>query len=295
MKSKQRIKEARTAWIFITPYLIGYLIFHFTPVLISLVLSFTNIRYISKLDALKFIGLSNYVEMFGDPDFLGAVGNSFAFTLIYVPLVMLIGLLLAVLINQNIYQRNLIRSMIFMPYVSNMVAIAVVWSLILDPISGPVNAFLKSIGLKTLPMWMMSSDSALITVVLIAIWHDVGFQFITFLAALQGVPMELKEAAAIDGASPWKIFLHVTIPSIMPTIFLMTITSITTSLKNFTIIQVLTEGGPGSSTVVLPLNIVQTAFSSMRMGYACAQSIMMLILIMAITVFQWNMQKKYQD
>ena len=295
MKSKLQIKETRTAWFFITPYLIGYLIFHFTPVLISLILSFTNVRYISKLDSMKFVGLSNYLEMFADPDFLGAVGHSLEFTVLYVPLVMVVGLVLAILINQRIYGRNLIRSMIFMPYVSNMVAIAVVWSLILDPISGPVNAFLKSIGLKTLPMWMMSSDSALITVVLIAIWHDVGFQFITFLAALQGVPTELKEAASMDGAGAWKIFWNVTIPSIMPTIFLMTITSITTSLKNFTLIQVLTEGGPGSSTVVLPLNIVHTAFSSMRMGYACAQSIVMLIFIMAITVFQWNGQKKYQD
>ena len=119
-------RETRLAWLFITPYLIGYTLFHFLPLVMSLLMSFTNLKYISRLDKVKFIGLSNYTEMFGDEMFLDSLWNSVLFTLMYVPFILVVGLALAVLVNKKLYARNLIRSMIFMPYVSNMVAVAVV-------------------------------------------------------------------------------------------------------------------------------------------------------------------------
>ena len=288
-------RETRLAWLFITPYLIGYTLFHFLPLVMSLLMSFTNLKYISRLDKVKFIGLSNYTEMFGDEMFLDSLWNSVLFTLMYVPFILVVGLALAVLVNKKLYARNLIRSMIFMPYVSNMVAVAVVWSILLDPISGPINMTLKALGIADPPMWLMSSDSALPTVAMIAIWQGVGLQFITYLAALQNVPGELKEAASIDGANTRQIFFHVTLPSILPTTFLLTITSIIGSLKNFTIIQVMTAGGPGNATTVLPLNIINTAFSTMRMGYASAQAMVMFVIVMVVTAVQWKLQKKYVD
>lgn len=297
-KQKNRLynqRETRLAWLFITPYLIGYGLFHFLPLILSFLMSFTNLKYISKLDNVHFVGLDNYVELFHDDMFKLSLRNSALFTVVYVPLILVLGLTLAVIVNRKLHARNLIRSMIFMPYVSNMVAVAVVWSILLDPISGPINMCLKAFGIENVPMWLMSSKSALWTVILIAVWQGVGLQFITYLAALQGVPVELKEAASMDGANGWQIFCHVTLPCIMPTTFLMTITSIINSLKNFTVIQVLTAGGPGNSTTVLPLNIVNTAFSTMRMGYASAQAIVMFIIVMTVTVIQWKLQDRLAD
>ncbi len=295
VKNYYNKKEARTAWLFITPYLIGYFLFHFLPIFLSVILSLTDIRFISNLSDVSFIGLGNYIEMFTDKDFINAFTNSIAFTVMYVPTIMVLGLCLALLINQKVFFRNTLRGMIFMPYVSNMVAIAVVWSILLDPISGPINNLLRSLGFQDVPMWLLSTDSALYTVVIVAVWHGVGLQFITYLAGLQGVPIELKEAASIDGANKWQIFKNVTFPCLIPTTFLLTITSVITSFKNFTVIQVLTEGGPGNSTTVLPLNVVNTAFSSYRMGYASAQAMAMLAMVMAITVIQWKVQSKYSD
>ena len=288
-------KETKIAWLFITPYLIGYTIFHFAPICMSLIISLTDIRFISNLADTKIIGLSNYIEMLSDPQFLNAFSNSMLFTIAYVPIIMALGLFLAILVNQKIFARKTIRGMIFMPYVSNMVAIAVVWSMLLDPISGPINSFLVSMGVESPPMWLMSSKTALPTVIMVAIWHGIGLQFITYLAGLQNVPVELKEAASIDGAGKWKIFCNVTFPCIMPTTFLLTITSVITSFKNFTVIQVLTAGGPGTSTTVLPLNIVNTAFSSYRMGYASAQAMAMFAIVMIVTMVQWKFQDKFSD
>lgn len=287
MTSSLRKKEARIAWLFIMPYLIGFTLFHFLPVLLSAVLSLTDMRYISMIDKTHFIGLGNYYEMSRDPEFWNAFCNSIVYSICFVPFVMAAGLLLAVLVNQKIHFRNGIRAMIFMPYVSNMVAIAIVWSILLDPVDGIVNQTLRALGVNQAPMWLMGSKTALYSVVMIAVWREVGLQFVTYLAALQEVPTELKEAAQIDGAGRFQQFFYVTLPLIRNTTFLLTITSIITSLKNFTIIQVLTAGGPGNSTTVLPLNIVDTAFSSARMGYASAQAMVMFVLVMGVTVIQW--------
>lgn len=288
MTSSLRKKEARVAWLFITPYLVGFILFHFLPIFLSIVLSLTDMKYISTADQTSFIGLGNYFEMIHDAEFLKtAFKNSIIYSVCFVPLVMVVGLFLAVLVNQKIHFRNGIRAMIFMPYVSNMVAIAIVWSLLLDPVDGIVNKTLSALGVSNAPMWLMGSKTALITVVMIAVWREVGLQFVTYLAALQDVPKELKEAAQIDGANRFQLFRFVTFPLLRNTTFLLIITSIITSLKNFTIIQVLTEGGPGNATTVLPLKIVDTAFSSARMGYASAQAMVMFVLVMVITATQW--------
>ncbi len=287
MTSSLRKKEARVAWLFITPYLVGFILFHFLPIFLSIVLSLTDMKYISTADQTSFIGLGNYFEMIHDAEFRNAFKNSIIYSVCFVPLVMVVGLFLAVLVNQKIHFRNGIRAMIFMPYVSNMVAIAIVWSLLLDPVDGIVNKTLSALGGSNAPMWLMGSKTALITVVMIAVWREVGLQFVTYLAALQDVPKELKEAAQIDGANRFQLFRFVTFPLLRNTTFLLIITSIITSLKNFTIIQVLTEGGPGNATTVLPLKIVDTAFSSARMGYASAQAMVMFVLVMVITATQW--------
>jgi multiple sugar transport system permease protein len=285
-------KEALTGVLFIIPYSIGFLIFHGIPLILSVIFSMTDLRFISKLDKTKFIFLDNFIEMFHDTYFWAAFSKSVIYTLIYVPLIMVISLLLAILVNKKIYARNTVRTMIFMPYVSNIVAIALVWSLLLAP-DGAINNLLRTFGMTNTPMWLMGIKTSLPTVAMIAVWQGMGLQFVTYLAALQGVPRELLEASQIDGANRWKSFIHVTLPMISPTTFFLLITSIICSLKNFDIVQVLTEGGPGSSSRVLSLNIVRETFASYRMGYASAQAIFVFIFILVITIIQWRGQKKY--
>ncbi len=293
LSRKQR--EMYTAFAFIAPYLIGYLLFHFFPIFLSFIISVTDVRYISRIGDASFVGLRNYLELFSDTEFTNSVKNSLLFSIMYVPGVMLVGLVLAVLINKKLYARNLLRGMLFMPYVSNMVAVSVVWSLLMDPTGGVINNVLRSIGIDNPPMWLMSTKTSLVSVVIIAVWQGVGLQFVTFLAAFQNVPTELKEAAYIDGTNGFQNFIHVTLPCIRSQTFLLMITSVITSLKNYTIVQVLTEGGPGTSTTILPLNIVNTAFTSFRMGYACAQTVVMFVIVMAITVLQWSGRKRFED
>lgn len=292
MSAARSKREARTAWLFITPYLIGFGLFHFFPVILSVALSLTNVRYISSLAAAQFVGLQNYLEMLRDAEFHQVFANSAIYSILFVPLVMLTGLTLAVAVNQKIYLKNTVRAMLFMPYISNMVAIAIIWSLLMDPFDGIINQTLRALGLTETPMWLMSSRTALLSVVIISVWREVGLQFVTYLAALQDVPAELKEAAQIDGANRWQLFRYVTLPLLRNTSFLLIITSIITSLKNFTIIQVLTEGGPGNSTTVLPLKIVETAFSSARLGYAGAQTMVLFAVVMGITLLQWIGQNR---
>ncbi|MCT4544297.1 MAG: sugar ABC transporter permease [Vallitalea sp.] len=286
-------KEAITGMLFILPYTIGFILFHGLPFVLSFVLSMTDLRFISKLDNVHFVLLDNFKEMFNDPFFWQAFTKSILYSVIYVPLIMILSLVLALLVNKKIYAKNTIRTMIFMPYVSNIVAISLVWSLLLAPMDGPINNLLRSIGITNTPMWLMGIKTALPTVAIIAVWQGIGLQFVTYLAALQGVPKELIEASQIDGANRWQSFRHVTLPLISPTTFFLLITSIICSLKNFDIVQVLTKGGPGTSSRVLSLNIVRETFTSYRMGYASAQAIFVFIFILIITMIQWRGQKKY--
>lgn len=288
-------KDTKTAWLFISPYVLGFIIFLFIPLVASFALSFTDVRYISKLKEMNFIGIKNYIEMFSDSRFLDSLGRSILFTAMYVPLVVIASLLLAVLVNKKIFARNTIRAMFFMPYISNIVAISIVWAILLEPTEGIINNLLRSIGISNPPIWLWGTNTALFSLVIISAWQALGLTFVIYLAALQNVPLEIKEAANIDGANKFQVFKYVTVPFIAPATLLVIITALTGSLKNFTIIQVMTNGGPGSSTEVLPLVIVETAFGSYRMGYASAQAIILFAIITILTLMQWKFNHKRHD
>lgn len=285
-------KENRTGLLFIAPYLIGYIIFQGLPFLIAIILGFTNVRYISKIDEASFIGLGNFIRMFQDVDTMKALGRTGLYSLIYVPLIMVCGFTIAYLVNKGIHFKKLIRSMFFLPYVSNMVAVAVVFKLLLGP-SGPVVAILQALGNENPPYLLYGLNTALPTVVCIAVWKGIGLNFITYLAALQNVSADLLEAAQIDGASKWERIKHIVIPSISPTTFFLLISSVITSLQNFTTIQALTGGGPGQATTVMSINIIRAAFTNYQTGYASAQALVMFVIVLFITLIQWRGQKKW--
>lgn len=221
-----------------------------------------------------------------------ALGRTGMYTLMYVPLIMVCGFFIAYMVNKGIHLTKMVRSMFFLPYVSNMVAVAVVFKLLLGP-GGPVVNLLLKMGMEEPPYLLYGLNTALPTVVCIAVWKGIGLNFITYLAALQNVSSDLLEAAQIDGATKWERIRHIIIPSVSPTTFFLLISSIITSLQNFTTIQALTGGGPGQATTVMSINIIRTAFSNYQTGYASAQALVMFLIVLVITLIQWRGQKKW--
>ena len=286
-------EEQRLGYLFILPFTIGFFIFHALPVFVSIVVSTTNMEFLSNLSNLKFIGLRNFVRLFQDTDVMQALFRSFTYTILYVPTIIILGLFLALLINGQIYAKGFIRTAFFMPYVSNFVAIAIVWSVVLDYKDGIINQTLRSFGVSNPPLWLMGEKTVIPTIVFIVTWQGVGLFMIVYLAALQNVPKELYEAANIDGANFREKFIHITLPMISPTTFFCIVTAIITSFQNFGPIQVLTKGGPGQASTTLGINIYLETFSNYRMGYATAQAIVLFVIILIFTIIQWNSQKRW--
>lgn len=285
-------KETITGYAFITPYVLLFLIFTGIPFICSVIFSVTNVTYISKLDNLHFVGLANFIKIFKSPEVMAALGRTFLYSIVYVPVIMIIGFMLAMIVNKGIHCRSVVRGMVFLPYVSNMVAVAVIFKLILGP-SGPLYQIMQFLGVENPPLLLLSDKFALPTVALIAVWKGVGLNMITYLGALQNVPAELDEAAQIDGANKWQRIRNVVLPMISPTTFFLIISSIITSLQNFTVIQSLTEGGPGQATTVMALSIVRTAFVQNNTSFASAQAMIVFLIVMVITLIQWRGQKKW--
>lgn len=286
--------EAFQGYLFVTPYLIAFTIFTGIPFISAFVLSFTNVKFISKLDNLKFVGLKNFIRFFSSSEAMAALGRSALYTLIYVPVIMVLAFVLAYLLNKGVFWAKGIRSMFFLPYISNMVAVAVVFQLLLGP-RGPFYLLQKFFGSADPILPLLNQKWALPAVVLISVWKGIGLNFLTYLGALQGVDKSLIEAAEIDGANKWAQIRNVVIPAVAPTTFFLTISSIITSLQNFTVISSLTDGGPGQATTVMSINIVNTAFVKYETSYASAQALVVFIIVMIITAIQWRGQKKFEN
>lgn len=284
--------EAAVGYAFVLPYLVAFVIFTGIPFISAFLMSFVNIKFISKLDNLKFMGIDNFIRIFTTQTVRDALFRTFIYSLIYVPVIMVVSFVLAYLLNKGVYAVKPIRSMVFLPYVSNMIAVAIVWQIMLGP-RGPLYAVQKLFGAEQPLIPLLSPQWALPTVVLISVWKSIGLNFLTYLGALQGVSQDLIEAAEMDGANKWQQITNVVIPSVSPTTFFLLISSIITSLQNFTVIQGLTGGGPGESTWVMSLSIYNYAFTKFDTSFAAAQALLMFAVVMVITLIQWRGQKKW--
>lgn len=293
-RSQAERTEAITGYLFVAPYLVAFVLFTGIPFVSAFLMSFVNIKFISRLDNLKFVGFQNFIRFFQSSEALAALGRSVIYSLIYVPVIMVLSFVLAYLLNKGVFWAKGIRSMVFLPYISNMVAVAVVFQLMLGP-RGPFYLLQKFFGVEDPVIPLLNQTWALPTVVLIAVWKGIGLNFLTYLGALQAVDKSLVEAAEIDGATKWQQIKNVVIPAVAPTTFFLTISSIITSLQNFTVIQSLTDGGPGQATTVMSVNIVDTAFVQYDTSYAAAQALVMFAIVMVITLIQWRGQKKWAD
>jgi len=285
-------KEAISGYLFLLPNFLGFLLFTSLPIIIGLVVSFTDY---TGFGVPNFVGIANYLRMFRDSQFLAALGNNMFYSLTSVPLTILVSLLLALLLNRGVFVGGVFNTLYFFPNLTSMVAVSCVFMLLFEPNNGPVNHFLASLGIpaEILPRWFFSSRTALFTVVIVVVWKQAGYYMIMFLAGLKNIPSHLYEAARIDGANSWQCFRHVTWPMLSPTTFMVTILSIIASFQVFDIINVTTKGGPGRATTVLVFRIYREAFRDWRMGYASAIAYFLFMIILLVTLIQWQGQKKW--
>lgn len=299
MMNKKSSKAARKEFLvgmgFILPSLLGFVVFTFIPVIISLVLSFSSWNFMQGWGAIKFNGLSNYIRLFSDEWFLNSYKNNILFTAVTVPVLIGLGLVMANIINKYIYGGGAVRTMIFIPYIASVVAVCTVWMVLLQPSYGPVNQALTALGVKNPPGWLADFKWSLPSIMIIYIWQQVGYYSIVFLAGLKGLPEDVYEAAKVDGASPIRQFFSITIPLISPTTFFLTIMGIIGSFKVFDQISVLTQGGPGSSSSVMAYYVYRTAFDYFDMGYANTLAWALFVLVFLVTLIQWKLQDRFEN
>ena len=280
-------EEERAGWAFSAPALVLLGLFIVLPFAMAIVFSLTNQRLVSPL-ATGFVGLDNYVQVLTDSLFWKAFWNNVWFVVLVVPLQTAFALWLAILVNRSIPGRTIFRTIFFMPVVTVMAAAAVVWTLLYNP-TGIINAVMETVTFGAFaPDWLNSTTWALPAIVVVSIWQGVGFQMIILLAALQDVPGVLYEASAVDGATRWQQFRHVTLPGIRNgLIFVVTVTTIL-AFRLFDQVWIMPQspGGPLDATRTMMLHMVDTGFSSQLIGRASAVAVIFFVIVLVLTLIQ---------
>jgi multiple sugar transport system permease protein len=274
-------KALRNGLLFISPWIIGFLAFRVYPFFASLYYSFT---FYPILDRPKWVGLDNYVNLFDDPRFLTSLYNTSYYALGAVPLATVVGIGLAMLLNTKVRGLSFFRTLYFLPSITPVVATAIVWLWMFDPINGVINYLLDLVGIHG-PGWMGSPQWSKPALILMSMW-GVGGAVVIYLASLQDVPRELLEAAELDGASGGQKIRHVTLPMISPVILFNVITGIIGAFQYFTEAFVMTggTGSPADSTLMMSIYLYQSAFQYFKLGYASAQAWMLFLIVIAFTV-----------
>ena len=286
---KQARRTTLIGWSFILPNFLGFLAFTLIPVLAAFALAFMDWNAFS---APEWAGLGNFQKMFGSETFWIALTNTIGYTLGHVPLTLALALMLAMLLNRKLKGIGFFRVAIFFPYITSLVAVAVVWNMLFNPTTGPINQVLEGIGIANPPGWTSSSDWAMPAVIITSVWRDMGYYMILYLAGLQAIPTELYEAAEVDGASTWQRFWNVTVPGLRPTTFFVLVMLTVSSFKVFDLIVVMTGGGPGRSTTVLSQLIYQEGISQGNFGYSSAISLVLFLIVLTVTVTQFKLQQR---
>ncbi|MBN1965596.1 MAG: sugar ABC transporter permease [Anaerolineae bacterium] len=279
-----------TPYLFIAPMILGLLLFRIGPIIAAFVMSFT--RWNIRTDPI-WLGLGNYQELFASDTFWLVLGNTLLFALLYVPGVMLLALLLAVLVNQKLRGIAFFRGLYFMPYITSMVAVAMVWNWIFSTRFGLLNNLLRNVFGIAGPAWLADNDTALLVLIIVTIWKTSGFQMMVFLAGLQGIPSHVYEAARIDGANRWQIFRRITLPLLSPVTFFVLVLSVIEAFRTFEVTFAMTEGGPLNASTTLSFFIYQNAFIYNRMGFASSLAYVLMALIGVITLVNFGMRRRW--
>lgn len=275
--------------LFIGPSLSALALFLVGPLVVSLGVSVTRWDL---LTAPHYVGFANYSELFQSTEVWDALRHTVFFIVVYLPVVMALGLGLALLLNRPLRGLQLYRAAFFVPVVSSWVAVSLMWKWLLNPAFGLVN-YLLGVAHLPQPGWWADPQWAMPAVIVASIWKDLGFVMVLLLAGLQNIDRQFYEAAQIDGAGAWARFRHVTVPLLSPSIFFVSVISLINSFQVFDQVWVMTGGGPGGASSVLVEHIVRNAFSYGRMGYASALSWVLFVIIFAVTALQFAAQKRW--
>ena len=292
-QAKYNRRNEWIAWSFMIPSLAGLLLFSLVPLLLSLYISLTDWNYAKGIGNWNFIGLTNFINLWEDEWFLASLKNTALFTIVTVPVGLFLALCVAILIDRFIGDRlaGVLRISMYMPHICNIVATSAVWMMMFSSY-GPFTLMIKSLGVANPPRWLADYNWALPAVMLVSVWSSLGYRIFIYSAAIQGLPRDLYEAASIDGATGYQQFRRLTIPLLAPTTFFLTITGIISSFKVFGQINVMTKGGPGYATYTMVYYIYKTSFSYYKMGYGSSVAVILFLIMLAITVYQWNHNKK---
>jgi multiple sugar transport system permease protein len=287
-------QETRAAWVFAMPALALIGVFFLVPVIAGLAISLTDfdVYAIGSPSAARFIGLRNYARALGEREFWNALRNTLYFVAVGGPLSVTVSLGAALLLSARLARfKGLFRTIYFAPVVTTIVAVAIVWRYLYHPHYGLLNYGLGRIGLGPVD-WLGDPQWAMPAIILLAVWKNFGYNMLIFVAGLQSIPVELYEAATVDGASPWRRFLHVTIPGLAPTFLFVGVTTMIGYFQLFAEPYVMTQGGPLRSTTSVVLLMYEQGFRWWRMGAASAIAFLLLAITLAGTVLQMRLQRE---
>ncbi|WP_066190928.1 carbohydrate ABC transporter permease [Gracilibacillus timonensis] len=283
----RRARENMWAYLFIGPQMIGLTLFIIGPIIFAFAISFTDWDIGSTP---TWLGLENYTKQLSDSVFWKVVRNTSVFALINIPLTMIGSLIIALMLNQNIKGKVILRTAYFMPVVTSSVAVALVWTWMYNPDFGLINSSLGFIGIEG-PGWLSSLKWALPSIAFMTIWQGIGYNMILFLAGLQGISKQLYEAAIIDGANAWQKFWKITFPLLSPTIFFVLVMLLINSFQIFNEPYMMTKGGPADASNVFVLHIYDKAFQFFQMGEASAIAFILFVIILVFTLLQFKFSK----
>ncbi|MCM3271050.1 carbohydrate ABC transporter permease [Paenibacillus elgii] len=278
-----------TGWLFVAPMVLGFVTLLLIPLVTAFYMSLTDWPLLGEA---TFTGLDNYRMILTDSEFWKVLGNTVYFAAGLVPLNIILALLLAVPLSKSLPGMGMYRTVIFIPVMTSLVVWSIVWKYMFATDSGFINQLLQLLGIQG-PAWLYNTKLAMPAVIVTSVLKNVGLNMVLFIAALQQVPVQLYEAARIDGASKTATFFRVTVPMITPTIFLTVMMTIIGSLKVFGQIYVMTQGGPAGSTKVLVYYIWEKAFKLFEFGYASALAYVLFVIILILTMIQWQMRKRW--
>ncbi len=290
-KQKRKIRDNVIGYSFILPNLIGYSVFVFLPVCFSFILSV--MQWDASQAPMEFVGLQNFVTILNDELFVKSFSHTVVYALMTVLPTLVMSLLLAVLLNSKIKGIPFYRASFFFPYITSTVAIGAVWNMLFQPEFGPINEFLKFIGIANPPKWVVSTDWAMVAVSIVTVWKYMGYYMIVYLAALQGISGELYEAGSLDGANGWQKFRYITVPMLTPTTFFVLIMLTIQCFKVFDLVYCMTQGGPGNATKTIVNYIYDKAFIEWKLGPASAGAIVLFAVVLVITLIQFSGEKKW--
>ena len=305
--TKYERKKELIAYSFLAPNFIGFAVFTLLPVLFSVFLSFMKWKG-GAFNTMEWVGLGNYAEIFKTSkvaekglgylftkvDLGIALKNTVFYTLVTVPMTLIFAMALAMVLNKAVKGAVGFRTVFFFPYVASMVAICVCWRLMLMK-DGPINRFIMLLGGGFNKSWTADSTMAIWSIILVSVWRNMGYYMVIYLAALQGVPQDLYEAATMDGANKWQQFTHVTLPQLRPTTFFASTMMIISCFKIYDVVAIMTDGGPGRSTKMLVTYIYDEAFSNFNYGIASAIAMVLLVIVLVFTLAQFSMEGKYAN